>query len=80
MTVDGGQAYSTVVHLSCEYLIAKEVVTEYTAITVRAENALMSSDIREVSDHGMHAVVLLLYIVQMLGMSVDRVAAKDSLH
>ena len=79
MSVDGGKADTAVVHLAGEYLVAEEVMSENTAVTVRTEDAFVTSDIRKVANHGMHGVVLLLHIVQMACIPLNIVAAENSL-
>ena len=79
MSIDGGKADTAVVHLACEYLVAEEVMSENTAVTVRTEDAFVTSDIRKVANHGMHRVVLLLHIVQMACIPLNIVAAENSL-
>ena len=71
MTVDRGQADSTVVHLSSKNFISKEPVAKNTTVTVRRVEALSSGYIREVREQGVHGTVLLLTIIQVLSMSVN---------
>jgi hypothetical protein len=73
VAVDCGQAHAAVVHLSCEDLVAEEVVAEDAAVAVGTVDALVSGHIRQVSQQSVHAVVLLLDIVQVLSMSIDGV-------
>jgi len=63
VSVNSGQADAAVVHLSCEDLVAKEVVSEDTAVAVGTVDALVSGHIHEVSEHGMHAVILFFDII-----------------
>lgn len=77
--VDGRQADAAVVHLAGEHLIAEEVVTEQTRVRVGVVLRIGHRDIDEVTEKGVHRVVLLLDIVQVLGMLVDSVGAEDIL-
>lgn len=54
-------------------------MTEDTTVTVWTEDALVASDIGKVSHHRVQRVVLLLHIVQVACVSLDVVAAEDSL-
>ena len=71
--VDGGQADAAVVHLSGEDFIAEEVVTENAAVRVSVVLGVGSGDIDEVAQEGVHGVVLLLDIIQVLSVLVDSV-------
>jgi len=79
MRVDGWKTNSAVVHLSCEYLISEEVVTEKTGITVRHVVAFSSSDIWKISEESVHRVVLLVAVVEMLGMLINSVRTEHVL-
>ena len=79
MRVYSGQCDATIVHLSCEYLVSKEIVTENTTVTVWAVNTFVPGHIWEVTNHSMHTIVLLLNIVQMSCVSLDVVVAKNAL-
>jgi hypothetical protein len=54
MSIDGGKANTAIVHLAGKYLVAEEVMSENTAVTVRTKDAFMTSDIRKVTNHSMH--------------------------
>lgn len=79
VTVNGGQASTAVVHLSGEDLVTEEVVTKDAAIGVGEVVGLGHSDIGQVTEEGVHAVVLLLNIIEMLGVLVNSVGAKHVL-
>ena len=79
VAIDGWQADTTVVHLSCENLISKEVVAEDTAIRVSEIVRVCPCDIWKITEHGMHGIVLLVYIVKMSGILIDSVLTKQVL-
>jgi hypothetical protein len=79
MSVNGRQTDSTVVHLASENLVSEEVVAKKTAVTVGAVDALVAGDIGQIANHRVQRVVLLLHIVQVACISLDIVAAEDSL-
>ena len=73
MRVDGWETNSAVVHLSCEYLISEEVVTEKTGITVSEVMGLSSGDIWKISEESVHGVVLLVDVIKMLSVLINSV-------
>jgi len=77
--IDGWKAHSAVVHLSSENLVSEEVVSEKTSIRVSEVVGLSSSDIWEVTEEGVHGVVLLVAVIQMLGMLIDSVGTEHVL-
>lgn len=54
VSIDCGKADSAIIHLASENLVAEEVVTENTAVTVWTEDAFVAGDIWQISDHSMH--------------------------
>jgi hypothetical protein len=74
--VEGRQAYTSVVHLSCENFVSEEVVSENTAVRVSEIVAVSSGDIRVGSQYAVHGVVLLLRIIQMSGMEIKSEVAE----
>jgi len=79
MGIDGWEMDSTVVHLSGEDLISEEVVSEKTSIRVGEVVALGSGHVWQVSHHGVHRVVLLVDIIEVLSVLVDSVGAEHVL-
>jgi hypothetical protein len=79
MRVDGWKADSAVVHLSGEDLVTEEVVSEKSSITVWEVVGLSSSDIWEITEEGVHGVVLLVAVVEMLSMLIDSVGSEHVL-
>lgn len=79
VSVHGWQVDSAVVHLSGEHLIAEEIVSENTGIRVGEIVAVSSGHVWEVAQHGVHGVILLVAIVQVLGVLVDSVRAEHVL-
>jgi len=79
MSIDRGESNSAVVHLSCENFISEEPISEYTTVTVRTVQTLLSCDIWQIAQHSMHCVVLLSHIVQVLSMLIDLVVAENTL-
>ena len=77
--IDGWKAHSAVVHLSSEDLITEEVVSEKSSITVSEIVRLSSSDIWEITEEGVHGVVLLVAVVEVLSMLVDSVGSEHVL-
>lgn len=77
--VDGGEADTTVVHLTGEDLVTHEVVSEETTVGVGLEVRVRDSDINELAKKGVLGVVLLLDVVDVLGVLVDSVRAEDVL-
>lgn len=77
--VDGGQADTTVVHLTGEDLVTHEVVSEETTIGVGLEVRVRDGDINEVGEESVLGVVLLLSVVEVLGVLVNSVRAEDVL-
>lgn len=73
MTIDSGQASTAVVHLASENLISEEVVTEDSAVTVCEVVGISQSNIGKVSQESVHAVVLLLDVVQVFSVLIDSV-------
>lgn len=69
--VDGGEADAAVVHLASENLISEEVVAEKTGVGVGVVFGVSHGHIDEVTEHGVHRVVLLLHVVQVLGVLVN---------
>ena len=76
MTIDGWQAYTTVVHLPSENLVSKEVVTENSAVRVGEVVRVSFGNIWQVSEHGVHRVVLLVDIIQMTGVLINSVGSE----
>jgi hypothetical protein len=79
VTVDSGEAHTAVVHLSSENFVSEEVVSEKTRVGVRVEQSFTEGDINEVSEEGVHGVILLLGIVEVLSMFVNSVASEHVL-
>lgn len=77
MTIDSGQASTAVVHLASENLISEEVVTEDSAVTVCEVVGISQSNIGKVSQESVHAVVLLLDVVQVFSVLIDSVWAEN---
>jgi hypothetical protein len=73
MRVHGWKADTAVVHLSSEDLVTEEVVSEDTSIRVSHIVGVSSGNIWEITEEGMHGVVLLVAIIEMLGMLVNSV-------
>ena len=71
MRVHGWKADTAVVHLSSEDLVTKEVVSEDTSIRVSHIVAVSSSNIWEITEEGMHGIVLLVAVIKMLGMLIN---------
>jgi len=79
VSVDGGQADTTVVHLTGEDFVTHEVVSENTAVGVGEEVRVGDSHVDEVGEEGVLGVVLLLAVIEVLGVLVDSVASEDVL-
>ena len=79
MSVDGRQAHSTVVHLPSKDLIPKEIVSKDPTVSVRTEDTFVLRDIWKISKHSVHAVVLLLHIIQVLCIFINGETSKHSL-
>lgn len=77
--VDGGEADAAVVHLAGEDLITEEVVAEETRVGVGVVLAVSDGDIDQVTEKGVHGVILLLDIIQVLGVLVNSVGTEDVL-
>lgn len=77
--VYGRQRHSAVVHLASEDFVSEKPVTEYSTVAVRTVQALLSCYIRQITNHCVHTVVLLLNVIQVLAVSVDRVVSEYSL-
>jgi len=77
--VDGGEADTTVVHLTREDFVTHEVVTENTTVRVGEEVSIGDSDINEIGEESVLGTVLLLSIIEMLGVLVDSVRAENVL-
>jgi len=77
--VDGGKADTAVVHLSGEHLVTVEVVAENAAVGVGIVVSIGVGDINEISEKGVHGVVLLLDIVEVLSVLVDAVVTEHVL-
>jgi len=69
--VDSWEADTTVVHLACEDFVSEKVVSEKTAVAVSEVVGLSHSHIGEIAEKSMHAVVLLLDIVEVFSVLVD---------
>lgn len=79
VSVDGGEAHTTVVHLTGEDFVTHVVGSEHTAVRVGEEVGVGDSDINEVGEEGMLGVVLLLSVIEVLGVLVNSVRSKDVL-
>jgi len=79
VTVDGWKANTTVVHLSGEDFISEEVVTEHTAVRVGKVLGVSQCNIRQVTEHGVHRVVLLVDVIQMTSVLINSVGAEQVL-
>lgn len=77
--VDGWHVDTAEVHLSGEDLVSEEVVSEKTSVGVGKVVAVGSGDIWEVSEKGMHGVVLLVDIIEVLSVLVDSVGSEHVL-
>jgi len=77
--VDGGEADTTVVHLTGENFVTHVVGSENTTVGVGEEVGVGDSDINEVRDEGMLGVVLLLSVIEVLGVLVNSVRSEDVL-
>jgi len=77
--VDCGKANTAVVHLSGKDLVSEEVVSEDTTVGVSVIKGLGHSNIGEISEHGMHWVVLLLHIVKVASVFVNAIASEQIL-
>jgi hypothetical protein len=79
MSIDGRHVNTTVVHLSSEDFVSKEVVSEDTSIRVSVVMAVSSGDIYEVTKQSVHRVVLLVDIIQMLSILINSVGSEHVL-
>jgi len=77
--VDSGQADAAIVHLTGENFIAEEIVAEEARVGVGVVLTVANGDINEVAEQGVHGVVLLLDIVEVLGVLINSVGAKHVL-
>jgi len=74
--VDSGQADTAVVHLASENFVTVEVVSEDTGVGVGEVVGIGSGHIDEFSEEGVHRVVLLLDVVEVLGVLVNSVGTE----
>ena len=74
-----GHGNSAPIHLAGEDLVAKEPVAENAAVAVRTVQALSASDIDEISEQGMHGVVLLANVIEVRAVLIDLVLAHHAL-
>ena len=77
--VDGRKTDSAVIHLSGEDFISKEGVSEDSTVGVGHVVGVSSGYIDEVSEQGMHRVVLFLHVVQVLSVLVNAVGTEHVL-
>lgn len=77
VTINGWQAHTAVVHLTGENFIAKEVVTEDTAVRVSKVMRIGSGNIGQVTDQGMHRVVLLVDVIKMTRIIINSIGAEQ---
>ena len=73
VTVDSGEASSTIVHLPGEDFIAEEIVTKETIVGVGEVMGVSHGNIRKITEESMHRVILLLDVVEVLGVLVDSI-------
>ncbi len=79
MSIDSRQTNSAIVHLSSKHFISKEVVTEYSAISIRKVETVSSSHIYQVSKHSMHSIVLFSNIIKVLCILIYSIRSKHIL-
>ena len=76
MRVDSWEANTAVVHLTSEDLVTEEVVSENTTVTVGKVVGLSHGNIWKITKKSVHAVILLLNIIEVFSMLVDSEGAK----
>lgn len=79
MGINGWQVNTAEVHLSGEDLVTVEVVSENTSIRVGKVMAVSSGNIWEHTKKGMHGVVLLLAVIEMLSIFIDSIGSEKVL-
>lgn len=77
--VDSGQADTAVVHLASEHFVTEEVVAEKAGVAVGVVLGVTHGNVDEVTEQGVHGVVLLLDVVEVLGVLVNSVRTENVL-
>jgi hypothetical protein len=79
VSIDSVQSHPTIVHLSGEDFITKEVVSKKAAILIWRVDAIMSCHIWKISNHSMEGIILFFNIIKMFSMPIDSILTENSL-
>ena len=80
MSPDSWEADTAIVHLSGEDFVSEEVVTEKTTVRVSHVVSVSSSNVNQVTEKGVHGVVLFVDIIEMFSVLVDSISTEHVLH